>query len=203
MTDFLYTDPHYLNYLVNTHDTPDIFIIIFVATIWIFLSIIVGIGAQRRGKILGKYLILSLLLSPLVGVLTLFLLYVSGEENAASEKIPDIPPTATEGEPDTASPQWEKRNGSHIFLSENIERIRFFPQQEAFGSEPSRTEACLYNDSLDDYRISSMEIYGICDGRFLLKEGDVIPHGKFMLIEYDKPIHQYDNHNILLVLEKA
>ena len=168
-----------------------------------FLSIIVGIGAQKRGKSLGKYLILSLLLSPLAGMLTLFLLYVPGEENAASEKNPDIPPTATDGKPVTASPQWEKRNGSHIFLSEDIERIRFFPQQEAFGSEPSRTEACLYNDSLDDYRISAMEIYGICDGRFLLKEGDVIPHGRFILVEYDKPIRQCNEHNILLVLEKA
>lgn len=199
MIDFLYTDPYYL----NTRSTADIFAIVFIAAIWIFLSIIVGIGAQKRGKSLGKYLILSLILSPLAGMLTLFLLYVPGKENAVSEKKPDIPSTATEKKSDTASPQWEKRNGSHIFLGENIERIRFFPQQEAFGSEPSRKEAFLYNDSQNDYRIASIEVYGICDGRFLLKEGDIIPHGRITLIEYDKPMHQYDDHNILLILEKA
>lgn len=57
--------------------------IFFGLLAWTFFSVVVGNGAKNRGRSFAKYLILSLIVSPILGA---FVLFVLGENPFGDQK---------------------------------------------------------------------------------------------------------------------
>ncbi len=65
-------------------DDTNIFVSIIAALLWIFLSFVVAYGAKNRGHAFRRFLILSLLTTPIIGA---FVLFVLGENPVSSQKL--------------------------------------------------------------------------------------------------------------------